>query len=116
MAVKVKRRRRAAVKSQSYFYKVEEESVEDFIGQFLFGKENELPERNMLAAFLERAVKDYRRENRRASDNPAMYRQVEYWIFFECSQERFSFIWTCNHLGLCPLEVRRRLIREGQNT
>jgi hypothetical protein len=92
------------------FFKSEERCVEDYIGPYLFDDNKETPERKLLAAFLDRAITDYRREKRWRNDNPQIQRQVEHWIFYSSCREPFSFIWTCQKLGFCPLEVRNRLI------
>lgn len=63
-----------------------------------------VPERELLIATLDRAVLDYYSNNQELKDLAAE------WLFDDTeSSHIFSFNWICDHLGIEPWSVRRRI-------
>lgn len=84
----------------------------------LFGVAEPLsPERRLLHAILERAIRDY------LAGAPEDVAQAEEWLNDDgegSEDEPFSFRWLCDNLSLHPVQVRQRLqgarqeMRRGQ--
>ena len=66
------------------------------------------PERNLLAATLERAMRDILNER-----DQAICRMAMEWFRSQAITD-FSFKWVCHHLGLCPKYVRRWIYQRKQ--
>jgi hypothetical protein len=82
-------------------------SLQDYLGtkEFLSPKPI-IPERELLIATLDRAVLDYYGTNRDVRE------EAEIWLFGDSDpSEAFSFSWVCDHLGLEPGGLQRRIGR-----
>ena len=64
-------------------------------------RDESTPERNLLAACLERAMRDILNEN-----DQAICRVAIEWFRSQAVTD-FSFKWICHHLDLCPKIIRR---------
>jgi hypothetical protein len=73
------------------------------------------PEKALLAAILEDAIKEYRTYcQAHDSLGQKRFREVEQWIMRERNDWIFSFQSVCEFLGLDPQYVRHELRREDQ--
>lgn len=76
------------------------------------------PERNLIAACLERAIRDILNKpmpQKKSENIGDMYcREACVWLRSQ-STKRFSFKWVCEHLDLCPIQIRRRVYEMQKN-